>query len=221
MELTIPANPDAEGQDIPLEKGDFFTCRGMSPMNGVDIYRFRFANVDNQLHVWVNDRLVTFDRPTTYRDLDMSRPQADDLVPARIGCTRSEVCLSHLKLYRDIYYIATKDGVPPLTDFPHYPQIPFVEGNEAGYPTLSDRLSFYSDPSRWDAFKSRDAREFNLANGQYFMMGDNSAASSDCRIWDSENYVDESLLVGEAYFVYWPHPWYWVLPNVSKFRMIH
>lgn len=56
-----------------------------------------------------------------------------------------------------------------------------------------------------------------LQRGQYFMCGDNSAASLDSRLWDepspwlAENFgsatagvVPEELIVGRAFFVYFP-----------------
>ena len=40
------------------------------------------------------------------------------------------------------------------------------------------------------------------------MLGDNSAASKDSRLWDeSQFYVNRELLIGRALFVYWPHSW--------------
>lgn len=224
VELTIPGKPDEENH-LPgvtvTGNSEEYVAKGAGAMNGVDVYRIRFANVDNQLHLWVNEKLVNFDVPTAYGGVDVSRPYEEDLLPVRIGCSQAEIKLSHLKLYRDIYYIAAESGQSPLTDFPHFPQIPF-HGNEVTMsPSQHDELAFYTDPSRWEVFRQRRHRDYVLANGQYFMMGDNSAASSDCRIWDSENYVDGSLLVGEAYFVYWPHPLRGFIPNWKKFRMIH
>jgi signal peptidase I len=55
-------------------------------------------------------------------------------------------------------------------------------------------------------FDTREAEIFNLAPDQFFVLGDNSPASSDARLWPGQNYVDRELLVGKALFVYWPHP---------------
>ncbi len=82
-----------------------------------------------------------------------------------------------------------------------------------------------------------------LRDGEYFMLGDNSPASKDSRLWDSlgahliergEAYqfgtVPEDQLVGRAFFVYWPSglrpDWIPVLgkfgciPNVGRMRWI-
>ncbi len=42
---------------------------------------------------------------------------------------------------------------------------------------------------------------------QFFVLGDNSAQSSDGRLWKGEYWVDRELLIGKALFIYWPHGW--------------
>ena len=42
---------------------------------------------------------------------------------------------------------------------------------------------------------------------QFFVLGDNSAQSSDGRLWMGEWWVDRELLIGKALFIYWPHGW--------------
>ena len=75
--------------------------------------RLRFANADRQLVLWVDDRLVEFDQPTTYDDLDNDRPQSDehdpgDLAPVGIGSRGVALEVRHLRVLRDIYYIADR-----------------------------------------------------------------------------------------------------------------
>ncbi len=82
-----------------------------------------------------------------------------------------------------------------------------------------------------------------LREGEYFMLGDNSPASKDSRLWDlpgshlvgrGEAYqlgtVPADQIVGRAFFVYWPSGlrpgWmpvlsdYGVIPNVGRMRWI-
>lgn len=82
-----------------------------------------------------------------------------------------------------------------------------------------------------------------LREDEYFMLGDNSPASKDSRLWDEvgahlrnrgEDYqmgtVPEDQIVGRAFFVYWPSglrpEWipgigsYGVVPNVGRMRWI-
>jgi len=91
----------------------------------------------------------------------------------------------------------------------------------------------------------REAEErflvFPLYEDQFFMLGDNSSASKDCRAWgtldEPLHHVDRRLLVGRALVVWWPHavptPWNvkvgercgWelrlpFLPNFARMRFV-
>ena len=46
------------------------------------------------------------------------------------------------------------------------------------------------------------------------MLGDNSAASKDSRLWLAGHHVDRRLLIGRALVVFWPHavPASWAVP---------
>lgn len=62
------------------------------------------------------------------------------------------------------------------------------------------------------------ARTARLAQGQYFVLGDNSASSRDGRLWEEPNdwvkaagdtpsgVITDDLLIGKAFFVYFPAP---------------
>jgi signal peptidase I len=71
---------------------------------------------------------------------------------------------------------------------------------------------------------------FQMEEGQFFVLGDNSPRSLDGRLWrPDETYVRRELLIGKALFVYWPHaldhipgteipfPFF---PNFARMRMI-
>jgi hypothetical protein len=47
--------------------------------------------------------------------------------------------------------------------------------------------------------------EFPLEDDQFFVLGDNSAASKDGRLWIDVHYVDRRLLLGRAISIFWPH----------------
>ena len=84
-----------------------------------------------------------------------------------------------------------------------------------------------------------------LREGEYFMLGDNSAASHDSRVWGKVGphlqdrkeafqlgTVPEDQLIGKAFFVYWPsghrvrwlppiRSWLWpIIPDVGRMRWI-
>jgi len=80
-----------------------------------------------------------------------------------------------------------------------------------------------------------------LNQGEYFVMGDNSAISKDARYWDSpinlpheglndvaEGRVPEQFMLGKAVFVYWPAGFrisdalhLSIIPNFGDMRWIH
>ncbi|MDO4628931.1 MAG: signal peptidase I [Planctomycetia bacterium] len=236
--LEIPARPDFGDDDVKqreydennLNKENAYIAKAQSGMNGTDKYHFRMANVDDQVHVWVDGKVLKFDMPTAYiADRELQIPTVEDMVrPVQIGCRNCEVKLSNLGLFRDIYYIARGRDNSLFSDFVE--KMP--DGVERTYYPDYD---FFSNPARWEAFSNMRSVEFELeeeGERKYFMLGDNSANSADSRCWTypdydprsndyvTEHYVPESLLVGEAYFVYWPHTWYPFVPNVKDMRKI-
>ncbi len=210
-----------------------------------------FANVDDELTLWVDGKVVAMKDPTKpdvqaaphggqaesesdqhpnrYESalLDDHVPTAADLSPVGIAVEGASVKISHIKVLRNVYYIAAfYKGEPPengtrLLDF------------------LSDHAPDLSNSQNW-------AIEFSKANmksctieldpadpvhpdkDQFFVLGDNSAQSSDGRLWKGEYWVERELLIGKALFIYWPHGWgvpYVPLPvnpvpNVGRMRLV-
>jgi signal peptidase I len=91
-------------------------------------------------------------------------------------------------------------------------------------------FEFLSDPSRFAPLGELGYHDFEVQKGRYMMMGDNSPRSYDSRAWtrkDAHGYFDakrrmrvepwaehadratwevpESLIIGKAFFIYWPH----------------
>lgn len=108
----------------------------------------------------------------------------------------------HLLLKRDIYYIARKaPNDRTISDY-DYP------GSDWGQEKIAE---FFTMPDRWTAdslFSWRQSVEFPLEADQFFVLGDNSPASKDSRLWadhkNPEYYVRRELLIGQALFIYWP-----------------
>jgi signal peptidase I len=194
-------------------------------------YNLMFSNCDRQLLLWINDSVVKFDSPTTYGDLNNTCPTELDLSPARFASQGVKMKLSHLKVKRDIYYIATNKesrlivnkykGKAELID---YIQLP---------PMLAMKKvdQFFSDPTQWSAAFDQSNMcqiEFQMKNEQYFALGDNSAKSQDSRLWFAPQ-IDRDLLKGKALFIYWPHTWdripyvnipFPYFPNFSRMHFI-
>jgi signal peptidase I len=179
-----------------------FAPTAQTAVRGVGRHRVCFANVDRQLLLWVDWRLAEFSTPTTYDDLDNALPTAADLAPARIAARGASLKVEHLLLKRDIYYIAKNAS----REF----EISDYEFPAAGW--LAEKFAeFFADPERWtrdSLFSWRRNVDFPLEADQFFVLGDNSPASKDSRLWaTSENpeyFVRRELLIGQALFIYWP-----------------
>ncbi len=190
--LSIPEHPD------------FGTPSAAAVISGPGKYRFTFANVDDQLQLWVGRRLIEFEGDATYdsNQLSNATPNEDDrLRPVSIGSHGAAVEVNHLKVYRDIYYIAVETSGDPLNDSPHFPW----SYNRGGTDPVARVMS---DPGQWDHFGAARPVDFQLEEGQFLALGDNSPASKDSRLWGDhriESHVDRELLIGKAIWIYWPH----------------
>ncbi|MBP60114.1 MAG: signal peptidase I [Planctomycetaceae bacterium] len=69
--------------------------------------------------------------------------------------------------------------------------------------------------------------EFKTGDGHFFVLGDNSPASKDSRLWKENpgdrHYVERKLLIGKALFIYWPHArtdLFPMCPNFSRMGFV-
>ncbi len=187
-------------------------------LHGPGKYTLRFANCDRRLYLWINDRFVQYaDCPP---DLKNDVPQPSDLQPVGVASAGVKMKVEHLKIFRDIYYIATslRDRQERMYDYLTLP-LDIQDGNFE---------EFFSDPAQWGAFDDNNMAsvEFPLQQDEFFAMGDNSAKSRDSRSWGT---VPRDLLIGKAFFVYWPHSWdripgtripFPYFPNFARMRFV-
>lgn len=61
------------------------------------------------------------------------------------------------------------------------------------------RQNYYYNREDWDYGKT--AQVITVPEEHYFVLGDNSAASSDSRNW---GFVERKDVIGKAFFIYWP-----------------
>jgi len=203
----------ATGQaKLAIDGLDSFKPKADTSIKGPGSYRVAFANADNQLRLWIGRKVVEFDGPTTYAPLGNDLPRstredAGDLAPAGIGSKGAALEVHDLSLWRDIYYIADKyepSGGPIISDY-----------NKRTSSILRmdavELAEFMSTPQMWETMRpggdnARQEVTFPLELDQFFVLGDNSPASKDSRLWDeNEQYVARKLLTGKAIFIYWPH----------------
>lgn len=197
-----------------------FHPKATGVVHGAGRHRVRFVNVDQQLLVWVDGRLIEFDAPTSYdplpRGTDPTRrfdaPGPRDLAPVGVASHGVALGVAHLRVLRDIYYIADRGrelhGDRTLGEF-------------SDEPNSAARNQTVADDFLWV--------QFDLAEGQFFAMGDNSPSSSDSRLWPTQHYVPRDLLIGKATFIYWPHAlnripytrvWFPLFPNIERMKLI-
>src|SRR5690606_1178235 len=86
-----------------------------TPFKGAGSYKVRFCNADNQLTLWIDDKVIEFNGPTTYIPAGELRPHWSlddplDLAPLGIGVEGATVEASQLRVFRDVYYIALIAG---------------------------------------------------------------------------------------------------------------
>ena len=223
---------------LTIEGQADFSPQASTQLKGTGKHKLLFANVDDQLLLWIDQKLVQFDASSQY-DADAvfgnrreMRPQTSandpgDLAPAGVGVVDADLEITHLELSRDIYYIASSHrySSAQVTDAPEMESY--------------NRSQYLHDPSTWDVFLKRRSVDFPLGKDQFFVMGDNSSESLDARLWRGGNarnsghpggsYLERRLLIGKALCVYWPHSWnripgtripFPLFPNFRDMRLV-
>jgi signal peptidase I len=224
---------------LSVEGTPDYAPKAKTAIGGPGNYRVALANFDDQLLLWVDGDLVSFDGGTAYdaakvfgdRREILPRSSAEDpgdLAPAGVGARGAKLAATRLRLWRDIYYIAD-----------HHRQHPQRVGtNISDYDVPPDVMRMLSEPDRWDVFATRQHVDFPLKQDQFFVLGDNSAESADARLWFGDSlrggrpggdYLERRLLIGKALCVYWPHSWnripgtpipFPLFPNFADMRLV-
>ena len=196
----LEADPQAD-----QEAGRFHPT-ATTPLVRTGRHSIIFSNVDDELRLWVDGAVVPFDGSTAYDSalLKDRIPTVADLSPLGIGTAGAALKVSHIKVLRDVYYIAVNNqgaqnpGSPP-EEFKTPPDLANPE----------EWASKFAESNRWPCsdivLKPRNAAHPEL--DQFFVLGDNSAQSSDGRLWIGDQWVERELFIGKALFIYWPHGW--------------
>ncbi len=213
---------------------EFQPATAATPIRSGKTFDVFFSNIDEELRLVVDSKEIDFGGAGRYDKLadrligPLARnrqPSELDLTPAALGIQGAVVEVRHLKVLRDLYYIACNeysgDTHCDLLFSPFHGESPLTEN-------AVNRI--LSTPAYWKNFGKTRTAEFKLEKGQYLMFGDNSDRSKDSRLWTSDGipaYVASDFLIGEAVFVYWPHGLripgtrIALIPNFTKMRFIH
>lgn len=197
----------ASGQaTFSISQDPSFEATAATAVRGPGTHRVEFANVDDQLFLWVDGKTIDFDG--RYGPLANLVPNDDDLLPARVGSRGAALEFDELCLRRDVYYISDR---------------------QRGFDVA--RLEPGSDEYQW-----LDGTAFWLDADEFMMLGDNSPQSKDSRFWGgrdaqgrNEYYVKRELLIGKALYIYWPHAldhipytdiWFPLFPNFGRMGFV-
>ncbi len=186
-------------------------------------HRIVFSNIDDRLRLRIDRTDVLGDGveyQANHEQLDA--PTVADLTPVAIESNGASMSVSDLVVSRDIYYTL----MPNESDL-------LSQGQIRTLSDLDRMLQNLSTPDRFERLVDQDPpRIFPIREGRYMLMGDNSPRSKDGRAWnkldidgggdrddkgnlweypawstfDREAHeVPEELVIGKAFFVYWPH----------------
>jgi len=170
-------------------------ARGKTSVRPSGTYEISFANVDDRLCLWVDNRLIDFGEDALVSGAGATGnpyPTDRDLTPVGIAASGLTATVSRLLIERDIYY---RVGSP-----------------ERNYDQLERELGRHVfDPEAWSQYfsqhsKQLEERTIEVPPGHYLAFGDNSPQSNDSRLWsENEKSVPQKYLVGKAFWIYWPH----------------
>jgi signal peptidase I len=182
---------------------------------GIGAHDVEFANVDDRLTLSIDGELI-FAEGLPYEDSPTTpyAPTAADLDPVGISIRATKASVSDLVLKRDIYY--TQDPRDPDYKIPGVTDSYERDGKDESARVVA-MFDFLSDPAKFAVLKDLSSHDAYVIRPDHFMMmGDNSPRSSDSRAWTSldNNWrkddrssweVPRTMLIGKAFFVYWPH----------------
>lgn len=212
---TYTIKRSVDGQETQIATG---TKSGIGSGHGS---RIEFSFVDYQATLRIDGKIVAQSKPGDFAPnvkalLDEFESNNNPpMGSVWIDAAGHRASLSHLSLWRDIYYISRM--LPNRLD-PKW-AIPRKFPTGTGKPPYGAQL-------------------IQLDSDEYFVLGDNSYLSGDARMWympinlpDENLFVDsgrvpERFLIGKAFFVYWPSGFpitnsaFRLVPNFGEMRFI-
>ncbi|MCC6680744.1 MAG: signal peptidase I [Phycisphaeraceae bacterium] len=182
-----------------------------------------FWFVDQEASVWIDGRRVLRKRFDYPLEVLKQRPEPGPMILRRnwpaisVSITGGAAKLAHVELDRDLYY------------------------SVRGTLEADARGALYRRGERWVD------RRLDIGPDQFFCIGDNGPLSHDGRFWGLsgtphtdpwivhrmfddqlvDGIVPRDLMMGRAFFVYWPAPYPFqdkpvrILPNFADMRFIH
>ncbi len=175
-----------------------------SPLSRPGTYAIQFINLDDRVALLVDGvvvKAVEFEPGSKFPphvEGGLVLPTQADLSPVGIAARGASVRVENLVIERDVYYTYTN---------------PRGGQEYAEAPSAAEHWRLLARPAEFTERyeNSRQTCRFTLvdhedpAEDEFFALGDNSPRSKDSRAWDHSHAVPRRLLVGKAFYIYWPH----------------
>lgn len=195
------------------QSGVEFDCS----MNKAGKFGVSFANVDNRLCLWINDELiktVEFDSGSTkFPAPAVHGPTDADLSPVGIAGRGAKLLVSNLRLQRDIYYRFAAPGMDEFSPGESDPAslrrlLQDPEALSRAYASAQQARDSRMPPPGVHGVNVQPYKLHDYADNdrdEFLVLGDNSPRSNDSRLWEGSPSVERRLLIGKAFWIYWPH----------------
>ena len=170
-----------------LEAASGVTAAATTPIRGKGSWEVMFTNVDDELRLFVDNKLMPTSTPVVWSS----------------GITKEST--------RNPILEVVEPGSTVLTDLAPVGITVKAEDDPVAVAVSSIKILrdiFYIGAvgfGRRGEIRDEPILEFPLESDQFFVLGDNSAASKDGRLWIDVHYVDRRLLLGRAISIVWPH----------------
>ena len=170
-----------------LEAAVGVTAVTSTPIRGKGSWEVMFTNVDDELRLFVDSKLMPTSIPVAWS---------------------SEITKEST---REPVLEAVEPGSAALTDLAPVGITVKAEDEPVAVTVSSIKILrdiFYIGAvgfGRRGEIRDEPILEFPLESDQFFVLGDNSAASKDGRLWMDVHYVERRLLLGRAISIVWPH----------------
>ena len=158
-----------------------------TPIRGKGSWEVMFTNVDDELRLFVDSKLMPTSTPVAWS---------------------SEITKEST---REPVLEVVEPGSAVLTDLAPVGITVKAEDEPVAVAVSSIKILrdiFYIGAvgfGRRGEIRDEPILEFPLESDQFFVLGDNSAASKDGRLWMDVHYVERRLLLGRAISIVWPH----------------
>jgi len=220
-QATLVRVDGGSGIETPLDQAT------IEPLQAGQTRKVELWYVDQQASLWVDGRRVLV------RDFELPWSDVRDRTPIRrlpepsITVRGAPAALHRVEVDRDLFYFSSRVGSDRAV-------------NRGGMAKSIDRL----DINQGQQPRVRiEEQRVNLEPDHFFCIGDNSPYSLDGRLWTTINpWIDQrlfpdsaqsigrvprELMIGRAFFVYYPAPFRLsptvpaVFPNFADMRFIH